>query len=91
MISPSSRYWLAACIERVKMGSLSLAERTTTMSPGCGTARGSMTGKDYTDFTRNQLDSWGCKYHDLTMGVGINPKPHFDLVIDDKAKRIEEL
>tara|TARA_A100001201_G_C4048673_1_gene188983 strand:- start:526 stop:876 length:351 start_codon:yes stop_codon:yes gene_type:complete len=55
------------------------------------TARGSMTGKDYTDFTRNQLDSWGCKYHDLTMGIGINPKPHFDLVIDDKAKRIEEL
>lgn len=55
------------------------------------TARGSMTGKDYTEHTKTQLDKWGCKYHELTMGVGNNPKPHFDLVIDDKAKRIEEL
>ena len=55
------------------------------------TARGSMTGKDYTEHTKTQLNKWGCKYHELTMGIGNNPKPYFDLVIDDKAKRIEEL
>lgn len=55
------------------------------------TARGSMTGYDYTDYTKKQLDGWGCKYHDLVTGTSPNPKPHFDLVIDDKAKRIEEL
>jgi len=27
----------------------------------------------------------------LITGTSENPKPHFDLVIDDKAKRIEEL
>ena len=35
--------------------------------------------------------SWGCKYHDLVTGTSDNPKPSFDLVIDDKAKRIEEV
>ena len=55
------------------------------------TARGSVSRKDYTEHTRSQLDSWGCKYHDLVTGTSENPKPHFDLVIDDKAKRIEEL
>lgn len=55
------------------------------------TARGSVSGKDYTEHTRNQLNEWGCKYHDLITGTSENPKPHFDLVIDDKAKRIEEL
>ena len=55
------------------------------------TARGSTSGIDYTDHTRSQLESWGCKYHELITGTSENPKPHFDLVIDDKAKRIEEL
>lgn len=55
------------------------------------TARGSVSKKDYTDYTREQLTEWGCKFHDLVTGMGPNPKPHFDLVIDDKAKRIEEL
>ena len=55
------------------------------------TARGSVSGKDYYDHTKSQLDSWGCKYHDLVTGTSKNPKPHFDLIIDDKAKRIEEL
>ena len=55
------------------------------------TARGSVSGKDYYEHTKKQLDSWGCKYHDLVTGTSENPKPHFDLVIDDKAKRIEEL
>ena len=32
------------------------------------------------DLTKDQLDSWGCKYHDLILG-----KPHADYFIDDKA------
>ena len=55
------------------------------------TARGSVSGKDYTEHTKVQLKEWGCKYHELVTGTSSNPKPHFDLVIDDKAKRIEEL
>lgn len=55
------------------------------------TARGSVSGKDYTAHTTEQLQEWGCKYHELVTGTSPNPKPHFDLVIDDKAKRIEEL
>ena len=55
------------------------------------TARGSSSGNDYTEHTQKQLEKWGCKYHDLVTGTGLNPKPHFDLLIDDKAKRIEEL
>jgi len=30
---------------------------------------------------------WGCKFHYLEMGN----KPSFDLLIDDKTKRIEEI
>ena len=55
------------------------------------TARGSVSGKDYSEHTRSQLNKWGCKYHDLVTGTSERPKPHFDLIIDDKAKRIEEL
>jgi len=55
------------------------------------TARGSVSKKDYTEYTREQLKSWGCKFHDLITGTSPFPKPHFDLVIDDKAKRNEEL
>jgi len=56
------------------------------------TARGATSRIDYTEYTLAQLKSWGCKFHELTTGTsGANPKPHFDLVIDDKAKRIEEL
>jgi len=55
------------------------------------TARGSVSQVDYTEHTRNQLENWGCKYHELITGTSDNPKPHFDLVIDDKAKRIEEI
>jgi histidinol phosphatase-like enzyme len=44
------------------------------------TARGTTTGIDWTDVTRNQLDSWGANYHDLKLG-----KPQYDLFIDDKA------
>ena len=51
------------------------------------TARGSTTKIDWFDLTKKQLDSWGCKYHDLSVGE----KPHYDLLICDKTKRIEEV
>ena len=55
------------------------------------TARGATTKIDCRDHTLSQLARWGCKFHDLVTGTSPNPKPHFDLVIDDKARRIEEL
>lgn len=55
------------------------------------TARGSMSGIDFKDFTLSQLDEWGCKYHDIITGTSKYPKPFYDMVIDDKSKRIEEL
>jgi glycerol-3-phosphate cytidylyltransferase len=45
------------------------------------TARGSVSGIDWTDLTTLQLQRWGAKYHELIM----NKKPHYDLLIDDKA------
>ncbi len=49
-------------------------------------------GKCYYEFTWNQLESWGCKFHDLSTGSkGKYIKPACDMVIDDKAKRIEEV
>ena len=51
------------------------------------TARGGTTGKSWRTFTKKQIDNWGCKYHHVSVGE----KPLYDLVIDDKAKRIEEL
>ena len=56
------------------------------------TARGSVSKKDYYQYTWDQLESWGCKFHDLSTGTGgTHPKPNYDLVIDDKPKRIEEI
>ena len=51
------------------------------------TARGQKTKKDWAELTRKQLNEWGCKYHELKM----NHKPHYDLMICDKSKRIEEI
>jgi len=51
------------------------------------TGRGSTSKIDYYDLTKSQLDSWGCKYHDLSTGE----KPDYDLLICDKTKRIEEI
>jgi len=51
------------------------------------TARGSITGIDWYEITRSQLNKWGCKYHYLSVGE----KPHYDLLICDKTKRIEEI
>ena len=60
------------------------------------TARGSVSKVDYYEFTVEQLKSWGCVFHDLIVGyregnLCHSTKPHFDMVIDDKAKRIEEI
>ena len=43
------------------------------------TARGSITGLDWTELTTTQLKEWGAKNHGLKMG-----KPAYDLFIDDK-------
>ncbi len=51
------------------------------------TARGTVTGIDWLETTANQLNEWGCQYHELITGV----KPDYDLMICDKTKRIEEL
>ena len=45
------------------------------------TGRGSSSGKDWTEFTKKQIDGWGLKYHQLIT----NRKPTYDKVIDDKA------
>lgn len=43
------------------------------------TARGTGSGIDWSELTKNQLDSWGCKYTSFKLG-----KPVYDLFIDDK-------
>jgi CMP-N,N'-diacetyllegionaminic acid synthase len=53
------------------------------------TARGSVTGIDHHDLTLSQLKLWGCRFHELRCGPA--HKPHFDLLIDDKSRRIEEI
>ena len=45
------------------------------------TARGSLSGIDHLELTKNQLKQWGCRYTSLRVG----DKPHYDLWIDDKA------
>ena len=44
------------------------------------TARGAGSGLDWTELTKQQLDQWGCKYHEVKLG-----KPSYDVWIDDKA------
>lgn len=43
------------------------------------TARGTVTGKDWSSITIQQFKDWGVKYHELKFG-----KPNYDLFIDDK-------
>ncbi len=50
------------------------------------TARGATSGIDYTELTKQQLQSWGCKYTSLRVG----DKPHYDIWVDDKAHNSEE-
>ena len=51
------------------------------------TARGTVTGINWEELTKKQFEEWGVKYHDLRVGT----KPHYDLWVDDKSKRIEEI
>jgi hypothetical protein len=43
------------------------------------TARGYVTGMDWSDITKHQLAGWGLKYHELHFG-----KPNADFYVDDK-------
>ena len=49
------------------------------------TARGALTGIDWTKVTLKQLSVWGVKYHSLIMG-----KPFADYYIDDKAINVAD-
>ena len=51
------------------------------------TARGGTTGIDWSKHTKQQIDNWGCCYTRIEK----QKKPHYDLFICDKTKRIEEL
>ena len=54
------------------------------------TARGSLRKHllfKYEALTREQLQKWGAKHHKLIVGE----KPAYDLIICDKARRIEEI
>jgi len=51
------------------------------------TARGATTGINWRDVTLAQLRTWGCQFDELSVGE----KPHYDLLICDKTKRIEEI
>ena len=48
------------------------------------TARGSNSGKDWSELTRKQLHEWGCMYDELRFG-----KLAYDVWIDDKAVNSE--
>ena len=50
------------------------------------TARGCNSGEDWTEFTYNQLLSWGLRFHTIRAGV----KFAADFYIDDKALNSEE-
>ncbi len=50
------------------------------------TARGTVLGTDFSELTRYQLQTWGCKYHELRFG-----KPAYDLLICDKVVNIKDL
>ena len=50
------------------------------------TARGSRKQIDWRELTEKQLKEWGAKYHELEVD-----KPYYDLFIEDKSLRIEEL
>lgn len=50
------------------------------------TSRGSRKQIDWYDLTYKQLLEWGVKFNELRVD-----KPYYDLFIDDKTLRIEEL
>lgn len=43
------------------------------------TARGTVSGKNWQEITKQQFHNWGIKYHELRFN-----KPYYDLFIDDK-------
>ena len=49
------------------------------------TARGITSKIDYYELTLKQLEKWGAKYHELSVGK----KEHYDIWIDDKAVNSE--
>jgi CMP-N,N'-diacetyllegionaminic acid synthase len=50
------------------------------------TARGSLTGRDWTDTTREQLRRWGVRHHELRFG-----KPAADYYVDDRMISLASL
>jgi hypothetical protein len=50
------------------------------------TSRGSRTKINWRELTEKQLSNWEAKYHELHLD-----KPYYDLIIDDKAKIIEDI
>ena len=44
------------------------------------TGRGSVSGINWYDLTKKQLEKWGAKHHKLILG-----KPPYDIFIDDKS------
>jgi hypothetical protein len=50
------------------------------------TSRGSRKQIDWYQLTKHQLDSWGARFNELRVD-----KPYYDLFIDDKTNRIEEI
>ena len=50
------------------------------------TARGFVSGIDWTQLTRDQLAAWGVKYHDVRVGK----KLFGDVYVDDKGVRAED-
>ena len=50
------------------------------------TARGSRKQIDWTELTRKQLKDWGAKYNELR-----TDKPFYDLFVEDKSVKIEDL
>jgi hypothetical protein len=50
------------------------------------TSRGSRKQIDWYDLTYQQLNNWGAKFNELRVD-----KPYYDLFIDDKTLRIEEI
>jgi len=49
------------------------------------TARGSCSGRDWTDFSKKQLKSWGVKYHSVQAN-----KAYYDNFLDDKNISLNE-
>lgn len=49
------------------------------------TARGSESGQDWYDFTRQQLLNYGCRFHEFH-----TRKPHYHIWVDDKAYNAQD-